>query len=120
MPLERSCPLRRGIGARDKLRSDFAGRAPCSVVERVEIFLHRTARRGERWPIHGFRAGNRTLLVGVGRNQGGVHREALAADQTFFDATADDSFKNMPEGIALSEAAVAVLRKCGMIRDFTL
>jgi hypothetical protein len=29
------------------------------------------------------------LLVGVGRNQGGVHGEALAANQTFFDATAD-------------------------------
>src|SRR5215472_8178676 len=51
MPLERSCPLRRWIGARDKLRPDFAGRAPCSVVERVEIFLHRTARRGERWRL---------------------------------------------------------------------
>src|SRR5215467_744308 len=75
--------------------------------------------RGEGWPIHGFRAGNRTLLVGVGRNQGGVHREALAADQTFLDATADDSFKNMPEGVAFSEAAVAVLRKCGMVRDLT-
>jgi hypothetical protein len=46
------------------------------------------------------------LLVGVGRNQGGVYREALATNQTFLDATADDSFKNMPEGVAFSEAAV--------------
>jgi hypothetical protein len=59
------------------------------------------------------------LLVGVGRHQGGVHREALAANQTFLDATADDGFKNMPEGAAFSEAAVAVLRKCGMVWDFT-
>src|SRR4029453_12132434 len=98
MALERSRPLRRGIGARDEFRLDLAGGAPCGVVERVEIFLHRTARRGERWPIHGLRAGNRTLLVGVGRNQAGVDREALAANQAFLDATADDSFKNIPEG----------------------
>ena len=58
------------------------------------------------------------MLVGVGRNQGGVHGEALAANQTFFDAPADDSFKNMPEDIAFSEAAVAVLGKGGMVRDF--
>jgi len=29
-----------------------AGGAPCGGVERVEIFLHRTARRGEGRPIH--------------------------------------------------------------------
>jgi hypothetical protein len=60
---------------------------------------------------------NGTLLVGVGRNQAGVHREALAANQTFLDAPADDSFENMPEDIAFPEAAVTVLRKCGMGRD---
>ena len=49
------------------------------------------------------------MLVGVGRNQGSVYREALAANQTFVNATADDGFKNMPEGVAFSEAAVAVL-----------
>jgi hypothetical protein len=59
------------------------------------------------------------LFVGVGRNQGGVHREALAANQTFLDATADDSFENMPEDIAFPEAAVTVLGKCGMVRDLT-
>ena len=61
----------------------------------------------------------RTLLVGVGRNQAGVHREALAANQTFLNATADDGFKNMPESVAFSEAAGAVLGKCGMVRNFT-
>src|SRR5262245_26792984 len=109
MSFKRSRPLRSGIGARDELRFDLAGGAPCGVVKRVEIFLHRTAHRGEGWPIHGLRAGNGTLLVGVGCNQGGVYREALAADQTFLDATADDGFKNMPEDVAFSEAAVAVL-----------
>jgi hypothetical protein len=59
------------------------------------------------------------LLVGVGRNQGCVYREAFAANQTFLDATADDSFKNMVEGVAFPEAAVAVLGKCGMVRDLT-
>jgi hypothetical protein len=58
------------------------------------------------------------LLVGVGRNQGGVDREAFAGYQTFFNAAAYDGFKNMPEGVAFSETAVAVLRKCGMVRDF--
>src|SRR5262245_61763797 len=37
----------------------------------------------------------------------------------FLDATAHDSFKNVPECVAFSEAAVAVLRKCGMVRDLT-
>jgi hypothetical protein len=53
------------------------------------------------------------LLVGVGRNQGGIHGEALAGNKTFFDATADDSFENMPEDIAFPEAAVTVTGKCG-------
>ena len=70
----------------------------------------------------GFRLGEDFMLlaIAVGRYQGGVHREALATNQTFLAATTDDGFKNMPEGVAFSEAAVAVLGKCGMVRDFTL
>ena len=37
------------------------------------------------------------------RNQGGVHREALADNQTFRDATASDNFENMPKGTGPSE-----------------
>src|ERR1700751_5338744 len=54
------------------------------------------------------------------RPQSGWRRpRSLRGYQTFFDAAAYDGFKNMPEGVAFSETAVAVLRKCGMVRDFT-
>ena len=51
MPLQRAGPLRRGIGPRDELRLDLAGRAPGGLVQRVEILPHRAAGRRHRLPV---------------------------------------------------------------------
>lgn len=78
--LQGSGPLRRRIGARDELRLGLADRAPGGFVERVEIFADRSARPGEIVPVDRRGSVRRALRVGIGLDQAGVDREALAAD----------------------------------------
>ena len=86
MALEGSSPLRCRIGARDELRPGLAGRAPGSLVERVEILAHRAPCPGEIVPVHGLGGLCRALLVRVGPDQAGIDGEAFAADQPLRDA----------------------------------
>ncbi len=54
---------------------------------------------------------HRALLVGVGLDQAGIHRETLAADQPLGHAPAHDALKEVAQNIAVPEAAVAIARE---------
>jgi len=60
------------------------------------------------------------LLVGVRRDQAGVHRKAFTADQPFLDRPANDRLKHMAEGVTLPEASMAVLRERRVIRNLAV
>jgi hypothetical protein len=55
------------------------------------------------------------LPVGVGRDEAGVDRKALAVDQAFLDTAVEDSLEHSAQKIAVSEAAVPVLGEGRMI-----
>lgn len=111
MPFEWAHPLRSWIGPRDELWHGFAGRAPGGFVERVEILPHRPACGGECPPIRVLRTGNRTMFVGVGWDQAGIHREALATNQVLFETAAYHCLEDMPERTTLTKAAMAFFEK---------
>jgi len=111
MPFVSASPLRCGIGSGDELRHGLAGGTPCGIVERVEIFPHRAAARGEAAPVDVLSAGDRPPLVGIGGDQAGVHRKSFAANQPFLNTAAHHDLEDMPKRIAFPEATMAVLRK---------
>lgn len=69
------------------LRFNGGGRTKSRIIKNVEVFAHGTWRTfggyGAAIPIF---FGRGVLLIGVGFNQTGVCRKALAAHQAFGDA----------------------------------
>ena len=59
---------------------------------------------------------DRALLVGIGRDETCVDREAVAADQAFGKAALDRRLEQVPQNVALAEAAVPVEREGGVVR----
>src|ERR1700722_12153451 len=93
-PLVSPGPLGRRIRWRDELRDHVAGRAPGGIVEGCQILLHRPA--GPQWiaiaaPVM---TRDRTLLVGVSRNQARIDCKAFASNQTGGNACLDDPFEH--------------------------
>jgi hypothetical protein len=72
---------------------------------------------GEIVPIDRLRPFGGTLAVGVGPDQAGVDREAFAADKPLVDAALDRRLEQLTQEIAITEAAMAVLRERRVIRD---
>ena len=101
-------PLRRRIRRRDKLRLYLAGRAEGSIVERCQILANRSSGIGVEAADPPLIAGNRPLLVGVGRDQARIHREAFAADEALAQAPLHHRLEQMPQDIALPEPAMTV------------
>ncbi len=57
------------------------------------------------------------LPVGVGANDACVSGEAFAADEAFIHAGLDRALEHAAQNVSVAEAAVAVLRESGVIRD---
>jgi inactivated superfamily I helicase len=57
------------------------------------------------------------LLIGVSRNQAGVDRKSVGADQALCDATLHHALEQPTQRIALAKAPVSVLRERRVIRD---
>ena len=120
IPLQGARPLRRRVGPRHELRLHLAGRAPGSLVQRVEVLAHRPAGPGEVVPIHGPGGRRRALIVSVGPDQAGVDREALSPDQALLDAAPDGGLKQLAQEVAVAEAPVPVLGKGGVVGHVAL
>src|SRR5450631_2275983 len=115
-PLVSAGPLGRGIGRRDELRDDVAGRTPRRFVEARQILLHGTAgprRIAIPAPIL---TCDRTLLIGVSLDQARVDCKAFAANQTGRKARVDDPFEHAAKNISFAKALVAGTRECRMVR----
>ncbi len=112
-----TCPARRRIGRRDELRCHFSRGAEGCVVQHGYVFVDRAAGHVLRQAL---RSLNATLPVGVGLDQAGVDREAVAAHEPLRHAAAHHLLEEMAQQIAVAEAAMAVLREGGMLGDIAL
>jgi hypothetical protein len=61
--------------------------------------------------------GDRTLLVGVRRNQADLDRKPFAADKACRNTRFDDMLEEPAENVTVAEPLVARARECRMIRD---
>ncbi len=61
--------------------------------------------------------GTQALPVGIGLDQAGIDREAIAADQPFGHAALDHRLEHLTQQIAIAEAAMPVLREGRMVRN---
>ena len=91
-------PLALGIGMGCELRLHFAGRAECSLIQRVELLTHGAGRirRVDVRSIPLFLWGG-VLFVRIRLDQAGINCHALATDQTFFDAPRNGHLKQMTQ-----------------------
>src|ERR1700712_3861259 len=119
-PLVSAGPLGRGIGRRDELRDDVAGRTPRRFVEGRQILLHGAAGPRRIAILVPILTCDRTLLIGVGLDQARIDGKAFAANQTGRNTCLDDPFEHATETVSIAEALVAGARKCRMIRDSIL
>jgi hypothetical protein len=105
-------PPRRRIGRCNELGPHLGCRAERGIVEDSEIFFDGAARRIRRQPRGTFDAG---AIAGVGLDQTGIDGEAFAADKTFLDAALQNGLEKPAQQVAVTEAAVPVLREGRMI-----
>ena len=99
---------RRRVGDREELGGDRGCATERCLIEHREILAHRVAGGVGRQALA---ARHRTLAVGIGLDQAGIDRKALAADQPLGDAARDGRLEQLAQQIAVTQAAVAVLRE---------
>lgn len=120
MPLVRARPLSCRIGSGDELGRDRRGRPERRVVERGEIFARGANRIFLKLLWSPVLAWNRALLVGVGGDEARVNRKPRGPDQALRHAALNDALKQLTQRIALAKAAMPVLGKGRVIRNFAV
>jgi hypothetical protein len=88
-----SCRIRPG----DELRRDRARGTSGRVVWNIEVLASRPAGSGELVPIDRLRPIRRALPAGVGMDQAGIDREALATDERRLDAAPDGRLEQLAQ-----------------------
>jgi hypothetical protein len=63
---------------------------------------------------------DRSLLVGVGHNQAGIHCKALSANQSSRNARPNNTLEDASEDAAIVEAIIARTRERRMVRYLVL
>jgi hypothetical protein len=99
-------PPRGRIDRCEILRCDGRRRTKGRIIQYRQILLNRATRSS--W-TQSFRALHPALAVSISLDQTGIDSEALTADQPFTHAAADDGLEHIPQRIAVTEAAMAVL-----------
>lgn len=94
-------------------RDDRGGCAERGIVQDIQILVDGAARRTRRQAV---RSRPAALAIGVGADQAGIDREALAADQPFGHAAAHRRLEHLAQQIAVAEAAVSVPGEGRVIR----
>jgi hypothetical protein len=110
-------PLGGRIRRRNELRRDLARRTKGRVIEGRQILLHRAACVFGSTLLVPLRSRNRTLLVGIRRDQAGIDREPFAADQPCRDAGLNHVLEDAAENVTVAEPLIARPRERRMIRD---
>ena len=96
-----------------------APNAASSSVARYSLAARLTEHRIELFAAP-LRSRDRTLLVGVRRNQARIDRKPFAANQTGPDARADDTLEHTAKNIAVAEAVIAGTRERRVVGDLVL
>jgi hypothetical protein len=112
-----ACPLCRQIGSRDEFRRHWRRGSERRLVESGKVLLrgaNRVLLDLLRLPVL---ARNRSLLVGVGRDQAGVDRKPVGANQALSDTALHHVLEQPTQRIALAKAPVSVLRERRVIRN---
>src|SRR5215471_4208501 len=102
-PAHRTGPLCGWIGRRDKLRRYLACRPKRRIVEGRQILLHGAAGALRIARLVPLRARDRSLLVGVRRDQARIDREPFTANQVGCNAGLNNALKHPPKCIASPE-----------------
>ena len=109
--------MSRRVGRRHELRLDLGRCAESRLIEGCQIVLHRPAGGFAIALLVPLLARDRALTVGVGLDQAGIDREALATNQAGLDAGPHDAFEDVAEEIALAKALGARTAEGGVIGD---
>jgi hypothetical protein len=104
----------------DELRQHLACRAEGCVIQRCQIFLHRAACGLGITRFQPFRARNRPLLVGVRRNQAGIHRKTFSPDQSGCNTGLNDTLEDLAEDVTVTKPFIAGTRERRVIRNLVL
>lgn len=75
------------------------------------MLADRATRPGEIVPIDRLGGFGRALFFGIGPDQAGIDREALAADEPLGDAAPNRRLEQFAQKITVTEAAMPVLRE---------
>jgi hypothetical protein len=113
-------PLRRRIGWRDELGLDRAGCTESGGVQGCQILTHgMPGILAEIVDVVAI-AWNRTLLVGIGSDQAGIDSKPFATHQALTQAPVHHRLEQVPQDIALTEAAMPVAREGRVIRHLAV
>ena len=94
-------PLGRRIGSRDEFRRHRRGCSKRCVIERGKALLRGAGHGFPNLLGLPFAAWNRSLLVGVGRNQAGVNRKPVGADQALCDAPLHHALEQPTQSVSM-------------------
>src|SRR6516164_6755770 len=106
-PAHRSRPLGGRIRRRDELGRNLARRTKGRVIKGCKIFLHRAACVFSGTLLAPFCSRNRTLLIGVRRDQAGIDSKPFAADEPCPDAGLHHIFEDTPENVTVTKPLIA-------------
>src|SRR6185312_17525238 len=110
----RARPACRRIGWRQELRRHLARSAKGGIVEHSEVLIDSPAGHLGRKALRSFDA---LLPVRIGLDQAGIDSKTFAADQALVHAPTQDGLEQLAYEITIAEAAMAVLREGGVIRN---
>ena len=110
-------PARSWIGERDPLRLHRRRTAERRIVQHLQIFANGAARHIGR---QAFVPGHRSTTIYIGPDQARIDGKAFAADQPFRHAARHRHLEQLAKQIAVTEAAMPVLREGRVIGNSSL
>ena len=100
--------MRRRIGSRDEFLRHGRGGSKRCVVQSGKVLLRNVGRGFLILLGLPLTVWNRSLLVGVSRNQAGVNRKPVGADQALGDATLHHALEKAAQRVALAKASACL------------
>jgi hypothetical protein len=104
----RASPARCRIRRRDKLGRDLSRSAEGCIIEDSQVLINRVPRSLSWKSLFTL---DTSLPIGVRLDQAGIDRKGFTANQTFPNATLQNRLEHAPQQIALTEAAMPILRE---------
>jgi len=113
-------PLGCRVGGGHELRLNVGGCTPGGLVEGGQISLNGAMSIGTMVLRSPCITWDGALLVGVGRNQTGIHGKAFPPEPPLDKAALDHRLEQVTQDIALAEASMVVAREGGVVRHLAV